>query len=62
MEQHKSDALLIALQSNSLRTAFWKKIHAVYRKDKNSIPLSVGNATGQTDVANTCGNATTVDF
>ena len=51
-EQHKSDALATALQSSSLRTAFWKKVRAVYRKDNNSIPLSVGNATGQSDVAN----------
>ena len=51
-KQHKSDALVTALQSSSSRTAFWKKVHAVYRKDNNSIPLSVGNATGQTDVAN----------
>ena len=48
----KSDALATALQSSSSRTAFWKKVRAVYRKDNNSIPLSVGNATGQTDVAN----------
>ena len=51
-KQHKLDALATALQSSSLKTAFWKKVRAVYRKDNNSIPLSVGNATGQTDVAN----------
>ena len=51
-EQHKSDALATVLQSSSLRTAFWKKVRAVYRKDNNSIPLSVGNATGQSDIAN----------
>ena len=50
-EQHKLDALATALQSSSSRTAFWKKVRAVYRKDNNSIPLSVGNATGQSDVA-----------
>ena len=50
-EQHKSDALATALQSSSSRTTFWKKVRAVYRKDNNSIPLSVGNATGQSDVA-----------
>ena len=50
-EQHKSDALATALQSSSSRTAFWKKVRVVYRKDNNSIPLSVGNATGQSDVA-----------
>ena len=51
-KQHKSDALATALHSSSSRTAFWKKVRAVYRKDNNSIPLSVGNATGQIDVAN----------
>ena len=51
-EQHKSDALATALQSSSSRTVFWKKVRAVYRKDNSSIPLSVGNATGQSDVAN----------
>ena len=51
-EQHKSDVLATALHSSFSRTAFWKKVRAVYRKDNNSIPLSVGNATGQTDVAN----------
>ena len=51
-EQHKLNALATALQSSSLKTAFWKKACAVYRKDNNSIPLSGGNATGQFDVAN----------
>ena len=56
-DQPKSDALATALQSTSSRTAFWKKVRVVYRKDNNSIPLFVGRLMLQI-----YGNATIVDF
>ena len=60
-EQHKSDALATALQSSSSRTAFWKKVRAVYRKDNNSIPLSVAMPLVSL-MLQICGKATTVVF